>query len=66
MLNRVFLKSLIRSPLKTILTFILLGVTAFFFVFNLSTYVAQQKTAREVEEGTFGVLTAGNSAFPME
>ena len=58
MLNHVFLKALIRSPLKTILTFVLLGVTAFFFVFNLSTYVAQQKMAKEVEEGTFGVLTA--------
>ncbi len=58
--NRVMLKSLVRSPLKTILTFVLLGVTAFFFVFNLSTYVAQQKTAKEVEEGTFGVLTAEN------
>ena len=58
--NRVMLKSLVRSPLKTILTFILLGVTAFFFVYNLSTYVSQQKTAKEVEEGTFGVLTAEN------
>ena len=58
--NRVMLKSLVRSPLKTILTFVLLGVTAFFFVFNLSTYVSQQKTAKEVEEGTFGVLTAEN------
>ena len=58
--NRVMLKSLVRSPLKTVLTFVLLGVTAFFFVFNLSTYVAQQKTAKEVEEGTFGVLTAEN------
>ncbi|MBO4678028.1 MAG: type II toxin-antitoxin system RelE/ParE family toxin, partial [Oscillospiraceae bacterium] len=59
--NRVMLKSLVRSPLKTILTFVLLGVTAFFFVFNLSTYVAQQKTAKEVEEGTIGVLTAENT-----
>ena len=59
--NRVMLKSLVRSPLKTILTFVLLAVTAFFFVFNLSTYVAQQKTAKEVEEGTFGVLTAENT-----
>ena len=59
--NRVMLKSLVRSPLKTILTFILLGVTAFFFVYNLSTYVSQQKTAKEVEEGTFGVLTAENT-----
>ncbi len=59
--NRVMLKSLVRSPLKTILTFILLGVTAFFFVFNLSTYVSQQKTAKEVEEGTIGVLTVENT-----
>ena len=61
MLNRVLLKSLIRSPLKTILTFVLLGVTAFFFICNLSTYVAQQKTAKEVEENTIGVLTAENT-----
>ena len=59
--NRVMLKSLVRSPLKTIITFALLAVTAFFFVFNLSTYVAQQKTAKEVEEGTFGVLTVENT-----
>ncbi len=58
---RVLLKSLVRSPLKTVLTFAILTVAAFFFVFNLSTYVSQQKTAKEVEEGTIGVLTAQNT-----
>ena len=58
--TRLLFQSLVRSPLKTILTFVLLGVTAFFFVFNLSTYVSQQKTAKEVEDGTIGVLTAEN------
>ena len=57
----LWFRTLLRSPVKTLVTVLLLAVAAFFFVFNLSTFVAQQKTAREVEDGTFGVLTAENT-----
>ena len=57
----LWFRTLLRSPVKTLCTALLLAVAAFFFVFNLSAFVAQQKTAKEVEEGTFGVLTAENT-----
>ena len=57
----LWFRTLLRSPVKTLCTVLLLAVAAFFFVFNLATFVAQQKTAKEVEENTIGVLTAENT-----
>ncbi|MBR4692376.1 MAG: ABC transporter permease [Oscillospiraceae bacterium] len=52
------LKMMLRSPVKTAVTFLLLTAVTFFFVFNLAGYAAQRKTAKQVEKNTFGVLTA--------
>ena len=54
----VFIKAFFRSPIKAVITFLLLVIVTFFFAFNLSAFAAQQKTAKQVEESTFGVLTA--------
>jgi hypothetical protein len=52
------LKMMLRSPVKTAVTFLLLTAVTFFFVFNLAGYASQRKTAKQVEKNTFGVLTA--------
>ncbi len=58
---KLWFRTLLRSPVKTALTVLLLAVAAYFFAGNLAGYVSQQKTVRQVEDSTFGVLTAEKS-----
>ena len=51
------LKTLYRSPLRSILTLLLLGAAAFLFLYNLSEYAASSRQYREAKAHYQGVLT---------
>ena len=51
------LKTLYRSPLRSILTLLLLAAAAFLFLYNLSEYTASSRQYREARAHYQGVLT---------
>ena len=57
-------KSLYRSPLKTVLTLLLLAVTAFMFLYNLSEYSVSDREYQEACEYYQGVLTVEELSVP--
>ena len=50
-------QSLIRSPLKTLITLLLLAAAAFLFLYNLSEYSISDREYREARNKYEGVLT---------
>jgi len=61
MSNRYAFKMLLRSPVKTVLTLLLLAAAAFLFLDNLSSYAIQAEAVRQAEEKVEGVLTVERS-----
>ena len=61
MKNRYAFKMLLRSPVKTALTVLLLAAAAFLLLDNLSSYAMQTETVKQVEERVEGVLTVERS-----
>ncbi len=59
--NRYAFKMLLRSPVKTALTVLLLAVACFLLLDNLSSYSMQTQAMREAEEKVEGVLTVERS-----
>ena len=53
----IHIRSLIRSPLKTGLTLLLLAAAAFLFLYNLSEYTATSRQYTEAKAHYQGVLT---------
>ncbi len=53
----LWFKTLLRSPVKTALTALLLAAACFLFLDNLSGYELQRTAARLAEEGCRGILT---------
>ena len=53
----LWFKTLLRSPVKTALTVLLLAVAAFLLLDNLSSYAMQTQAIRQAEEAVEGVLT---------
>ncbi len=54
---KTHLQSLIRSPLKTLITLLLLAAAAFLFLYNLSEYSISDREYREARDKYEGVLT---------
>ena len=61
MKNRYAFKMLLRSPVKTALTVLLLAAASFLLLDNLSSYAMQTRAVRQAEEAVEGVLTAERS-----
>ena len=61
---RTHLQSLIRSPLKTLLTLLLLAAAAFLFLYNLSEYSVSDREYREARDRYEGVLTVEEEHVP--
>ena len=61
---RTHLQSLIRSPLKTVLTLLLLAAAAFLFLYNLSEYSVSDREYREARDRYEGVLTVEEQPVP--
>ncbi|MBR3554621.1 MAG: FtsX-like permease family protein [Oscillospiraceae bacterium] len=61
MKNRYAFKMLLRSPVKTVLTVLLLAAAAFLLLDNLSSYAMQTETVKQAEEAVEGVLTVERS-----
>ncbi len=57
----LWFKTLLRSPVKTALTVLLLAVASFLLLDNLSSYAMQTEAVREAEEKVEGVLTVERS-----
>lgn len=60
------MKSLLRSPLKTVLTLLLLSAAAFLLLYNLSEYAATDRQYREALEHYEGVLTVEEAPVPEQ
>ena len=54
---KLHLQSLVRSPLRTLITLLLLGAAAFLFLYNLSEYSISDREYREARDKYEGVLT---------
>ena len=54
---KLWFKTLLRSPVKTVLTVLLLTAAAFLLLDNLSSYAMQTEAVRQAEEKVEGVLT---------
>ena len=52
-----YLKSIYRSPLKTVVTLLLLASAAFLFLYNLGEYAVSDREYREARDKYEGVLT---------
>ena len=63
----LWFKTLLRSPVKTALTVLLLAVAAFLLLDNLSSYAMQTQAIRQAEQKVEGVLTVERSpvSLPM-
>ena len=59
--NRYAFKMLLRSPVKTVLTVLLLAVACFLLLDNLSSYAMQTEAVRQAEAKVEGVLTVERS-----
>jgi len=60
------IKALYRSPLRSGLTLLLLGLAAFLFLYSLSEYSISRREYREARDRYEGVLTLDGEALPME
>ena len=58
---KLWFKTLLRSPVKTALTVLLLAAAAFLLLDNLSSYAMQTQALKEAEEHVEGVLTVERS-----
>ena len=63
--NRYAFKMLLRSPVKTVLTVLLLAVACFLLLDNLSSYAMQTSAVLEAEKAVEGVLTVERSPVSM-
>ena len=61
---KAHVQSLYRSPLKTMLTFLLLFAAAFLFLYNLGEYSVSDREYREARDKYQGVLTVEEQAVP--
>ena len=61
---RTHLRSLLRSPLKSVITLLLLGAAAFLFLYNLSEYSISDREYREARDRYEGVLTVEEQPVP--
>ena len=61
---RTHVQSLCRSPLKTVLTLLLLAAAAFLFLYNLSEYSVSLKEYRETRDHYEGILTLEEAPVP--
>ena len=61
---KTHLQSLYRSPLKTVLTLLLLAAAAFLFLYNLSEYSVSDREYREARDRYEGVLTVEEEPVP--
>ena len=61
---RTHFQSLYRSPLKTILTLLLLAAAAFLFLYNLGEYNVSDREYREARDKYEGVLTVEEQSVP--
>ncbi|MBR5702572.1 MAG: type II toxin-antitoxin system mRNA interferase toxin, RelE/StbE family [Oscillospiraceae bacterium] len=59
------LRTLIRSPLKTAVTLLLLAAAAFLFLYNLGEYAVSDREYREARDKYHGVLTVEEQAVPV-
>ena len=57
----LWFKTLFRSPVKTVLTVLLLAAAAFLLLDNLSSYAMQTEAVKQAEEKVEGVLTVERS-----
>ncbi len=57
----LWFKTLLRSPVKTALTVLLLAAAAFLLLDNLSSYMMQTEALKQAEEAVEGVLTVERS-----
>ncbi len=58
---KLWFKTLLRSPVKTALTVLLLAAAAFLLLDNLSGYAMQTQAVKQAEEAVEGVLTVERS-----
>ena len=58
------IQSLYRSPLKTVITLLLLAAAAFLFLYNLSEYSISDREYREARDKYEGVLTVEVGSVP--
>ena len=58
---KLWFRALLRSPVKTALTVLLLTAAAFLLLDNLSSYAMQTQAVKQAEEKVEGVLTAERS-----
>ncbi len=58
-------KALYRSPVKTVLTLLLLGLAAFLFLYNLGEYAVSDREYREARDKYQGVLTVEEQTVPV-
>ena len=61
---RTHVQSLYRSPLKTLITLLLLAAAAFLFLYNLSEYGISDREYREARDRYEGVLTVEEQPVP--
>ncbi len=57
----LWFKTLLRSPIKTAITVLLLAAAAFLLLDNLSSYAMQTQAVKQAEEGLEGILTVERS-----
>ena len=60
------IRTLYRSPLRSALTLLLLGLAAFLFLYDLSEYSVSSREYREARDRYEGVLTLESEPLPME
>ena len=58
------LRTLVRSPLKTAVTLLLLAAAAFLFLYNLGEYTVSDREYREARDQYQGVLTVEEQSVP--
>ncbi len=58
------LRTLVRSPLKTAVTLLLLAAAAFLFLYNLGEYAVSDREYREARDKYEGVLTVEEAPIP--
>ena len=58
------LRTLVRSPMKTAVTLLLLAATAFLFLYNLGEYAVSDREYREARDQYEGVLTVEEEPVP--